>query len=195
MSIISEIQSGLHAPKGQDNKFGKYKYRSCEDIVEAVKPLLVKHGCHLNITDEITSVSERVYVKATATIYLDDKVVSQASACAREPLERKGMDASQITGATSSYARKYALNGLLAIDDTKDADSMDNREAIKGYRFKKGEKEQLMTKVLEGLSCGDEVAIKSVLHDYDSPEAKMAVWALFSSNERSAIKQMLSDDK
>ena len=192
MSIISEIQSELKAPKGQTNNFGKYKYRSCEDIVEAVKPLLVKHGCHLNITDDIISVSERVYVKATATIYMDDKVVSQSTACAREPLIKKGMDEAQITGATSSYARKYALNGLLAIDDTKDADTMDNRETVT-YRFKKGEKEEVMQKVLVALSVGDEQAISSVLHEYDSPESKMAVWALFSSGERSAIKKLLQD--
>ena len=194
MSIISDIQYKLKAPKGQTNAFGKYKYRSCEDIVEAVKPLLVEHDCHLNITDEIICVSDRVYVKATATIYLDDKIVSQATACAREPLDKKGMDDAQITGATSSYARKYALNGLLAIDDTKDADTMDNSQS-NTYKFKKGEKDEVMGKVLQALSDGDEVAIKSVLHEYDTPESKSAVWALFTSGERSAIKAMLTDEK
>ena len=193
MSILSEIQAELKAPKGQMNKFGNYKYRSCEDIVEAVKPLLKEHGCHLNITDEIIAVSDRVYVKATATIYLDDKVVSQATACAREASEKKGMDEAQITGAASSYARKYALNGLLAIDDTKDADTMDNTSQT--FRFKKGEKEEVMKRVLEALSIGDEVALEGVLHEYDSPESKMAVWALFTSGERAAIKAMLNDNK
>lgn len=117
---LSKIQQELKAPKGQMNSFGGYRYRSCEDIVEAVKPLL--NGLTLTISDEVLSFGERFYVKATATIS-DGKNSIQTSAFAREPLEKKGMDSSQITGATSSYARKYALNGMFAIDDTKDADT------------------------------------------------------------------------
>ena len=122
---IVAIQSELKAPKGQYNSFGKYNYRSCEDILEVVKPLLAKHGLVLTIQDSIDLIGDRFYVKATATI-TDGKEQLSTSAYARESLDKKGMDASQVTGATSSYARKYALNGLLAIDDTKDADTMDN---------------------------------------------------------------------
>ena len=122
---IVAIQSELKAPKGQYNSFGKYNYRSCEDILEGVKPLLTKHGLVLTIQDSIDLIGDRFYVKATATI-TDGKERLSTSAYARESLDKKGMDASQVTGATSSYARKYALNGLLAIDDTKDADTMDN---------------------------------------------------------------------
>lgn len=122
---IVAIQSELKAPKGQYNSFGKYNYRSCEDILEGVKPLFAKHGLVLTIQDSIELIGDRYYVKATATI-TDGKENVSTSAYARESLDKKGMDASQVTGATSSYARKYALNGLLAIDDTKDADTMDN---------------------------------------------------------------------
>lgn len=122
---IVAIQSELKAPKGQYNSFGKYNYRSCEDILEGVKPLLAKHGLVLTIQDDIELIGDRYYVKAITTI-TDGKESISTSAYARESLDKKGMDASQVTGATSSYARKYALNGLLAIDDTKDADSMDN---------------------------------------------------------------------
>jgi len=121
---MKTIQSLLKAPKGQFNSFGKYRYRSCEDIVEAVKPLLALVGYHLILSDDIIAVGDRVYVKATATVYCGNEVLGSATAFAREPLEKKGMDASQITGTASSYARKYALNGLFAIDDTKDADTM-----------------------------------------------------------------------
>lgn len=124
---IVAIQSELKAPKGQYNSFGKYNYRSCEDILEGVKPLLTKHGLILTIQDSIDLIGDRFYVKATATI-TDGKEQLSTSAYARESLDKKGMDASQVTGATSSYARKYALNGLLAIDDTKDVDTMDNNK-------------------------------------------------------------------
>lgn len=124
---IVAIQSELKAPKGQYNSFGKYNYRSCEDILEGVKPLLAKHGLVLTIQDSIDLIGDRFYVKAIATI-TDGKEQLSTSAYARESLDKKGMDASQATGATSSYARKYALNGLLAIDDTKDADTMDNNK-------------------------------------------------------------------
>lgn len=120
---LAKVQSELKAPKSQYNSFGNYKYRSCEDIVESVKPLLAKQGLALVITDDIELVGERYYVKATATI-TDGENEVHSTAYAREPLDKKGMDESQITGASSSYARKYALNGLLAIDDTKDADSL-----------------------------------------------------------------------
>lgn len=127
MEILNKIQKELKAPKNQYNAFGKYKYRSCEDILEAVKPLL--EDAILTINDEMVVIGERYYIKATATLTEADKSIS-ATAYAREPEEKKGMDSAQITGATSSYARKYALNGLFLIDDTKDADTMDNSKTV-----------------------------------------------------------------
>lgn len=119
---LMRIQSDLKAPKGQRNAFGGYKYRSCEDILEAVKPLLRREEMILIISDELVSVEGRVYIKATATVS-DGITFMKAEALAREADAKKGMDPSQVTGATSSYARKYALNGLFCIDDTKDADT------------------------------------------------------------------------
>lgn len=119
---LIHIQGELKAPKSQENKFGGYKYRSCEDILEAVKPLLKKEKVTLTISDDIVEVGGRVYVKATATLSDGEETIS-TSAFAREAETKKGMDDSQITGSASSYARKYALNGLFAIDDTKDADA------------------------------------------------------------------------
>jgi len=148
MKELISIQSELKAPKGQWNKFGKYNYRSCEDILEAVKPLCVKHEVVLTITDDIIVIQAqeknaitdeknnvtgydesgaRVYVKATVQIINKDQQKVSVSAFARESLTKKGMDSSQITGAASSYARKYALNGLFLIDDNKDADN-NNKE-------------------------------------------------------------------
>nr|DAQ98402.1 MAG TPA: ERF superfamily protein [Caudoviricetes sp.] len=121
------IQTKLKAPKGQYNSFGKYSYRSAEDILEAVKPLNAEQGVLLTITDEIKEIGGRVYVVATATVS-DGTDTLQVSAFAREPENKKGMDESQITGATSSYARKYALNGLYAIDDNKDADTNEHKQ-------------------------------------------------------------------
>lgn len=121
------IQTKLKAPKGQYNSFGKYSYRSAEDILEAVKPLNAEQGVLLTITDEIKEVGGRIYVVATATVS-DGTDELKVSAFAREPENKKGMDDSQITGATSSYARKYALNGLYAIDDNKDADTDEHKQ-------------------------------------------------------------------
>ncbi len=126
MNALHIIQQKLNAPKGQFNKFGNYSYRNCEDILMAVKPLLRETGTTLIITDEIVAVLDRVYVKATATLINAEKEQVSVSAYARESLTRKGMDDSQITGSTSSYSRKYALNGLFLIDDNKDADSGKN---------------------------------------------------------------------
>jgi hypothetical protein len=120
---LIKIQKALKAPKGQFNSFGNYKYRSCEDILEAVKPLL--NDATLILTDELVLVGDRYYIKATA-LFEDKEENIAVHAWARESLDKKGMDASQITGTASSYARKYALNGLFLIDDTKDADTMDN---------------------------------------------------------------------
>ena len=126
---LSAIQVKLNAPKKQYNTYGRYNYRSCEDILEGLKPHLEETKTAVTVNDEIVLIGERYYVKATATLHdcESDKSVSN-TAYAREELTKKGMDASQITGSTSSYARKYALNGLFCIDDVKDADTRDNRQ-------------------------------------------------------------------
>ena len=120
------IQSCIKAPKTQFNSFGKYKYRNCEDILESVKPLLSKNGLALILTDVIVSVGDRIYVKATATITDGDNSISN-SAFAREEESKKGQDGSQVTGTSSSYVRKYALNGMICIDDTKVSDATNTR--------------------------------------------------------------------
>lgn len=137
---LKAIQTKLKAPKGQYNNFGKYNYRSLEDITEAVKPLLDEVGATLIISDEIIQIGDRYYVKATATLYdIGSNENISVTAFARESETKKGMDDSQITGATSSYARKYALNGLFAIDDTKDTDTEEYQSTAKKEDTKKQE--------------------------------------------------------
>lgn len=123
MKELIAIQSELKAPKSQFNKFGGYKYRKAEDILEAVKPLLAKQKCTLIITDDVVLIGNRIYVKATAIIKNEKGECETSTGWAREEETKKGMDGSQITGASSSYARKYALNGLFAIDDNQDSDA------------------------------------------------------------------------
>ena len=130
MKKLVAVQAALKAPKGQFNKFGGYKYRSCEDILEAVKPLLLEQGLQLTITDEPVEVGGRIYIKATATV-TDGSETAAVSGYAREAETKKGMDESQITGTASSYARKYALNGLFLIDDTKDAAATNDHQKPK----------------------------------------------------------------
>lgn len=142
------IQSELKAPKGRNNTFGKYRYRSCEDIMEAVKPLLLKYSVMLTLSDEVIQSGERFYIRAKA--YLEDCESDgyiAAYALAREDDQRKGMDAAQVTGSSSSYARKYALNGLFLIDDTKDADTDEYAIENAGRMADKG------APVLEGPKC------------------------------------------
>lgn len=138
------IQKELKAPKGQYNSFGKFRYRSCEDILEAVKPLLSKYKCTLTLSDEIEIKGDRYYIKANAllTDTEDDKGFILNTAYAREADSKSGMDASQITGTASSYARKYALNGLFLIDDTKDADTDEHANQINADPQKEQPKEE-----------------------------------------------------
>ena len=132
LNCLFNIQQELKAPKGQKNTFGNYKYRSAEDILEAVKPLLQKEKCVLTLSDELINNGDRYHIKATATIIEVESGESiSVSAEAREAESKKGMDDSQVTGATSSYARKYAMNGLFCIDDTKDADTDEYTEKRK----------------------------------------------------------------
>jgi hypothetical protein len=135
MDILSKIQTELNAPKNQRNNFGNYNYRSCEDILEGLKPLLKDTGTSIILSDDIKMIGDRIYVVATAKLVtmrmldlLDGKkdsiiLIGESTAFAREPLQQKGMNEAQITGSASSYARKYALNGLFAIDDNKDSDT------------------------------------------------------------------------
>lgn len=132
---LMRIQTELKAPKNLYNSFGKYKYRNAEGICEAVKPFLQKEKCALTLKDEIVEVGSRVYVKATATLIdCESNNYFEVTAYARESLEKKGMDDSQITGTASSYARKYALNGLFLLDDTKDADTDEYKQQIEGKK-------------------------------------------------------------
>ena len=129
MLRLINIQQKLKAPKNQKNSFGNYMYRSAEDILEAVKPLLKENELSLIINDEIIAIEHRFYVKATANLFDKEcKLIASTSAFAREEETKKGQDGSQVTGASSSYARKYALNGLFAIDDTKDADATNTHD-------------------------------------------------------------------
>lgn len=162
---LLNVQHKLKAPKGQYNKFGNFNYRSAEDILEAVKPLNFENGLTLTISDEIKEVAGRIYVVAVATVTDGTDSIS-VQALAREPENRKGMDESQITGATSSYARKYALNGLYAIDDNKDSDNENNNNKNEQNKEDDGSKELilLVSKYLEKLeSMGVE---RKVVVDY-----------------------------
>jgi len=173
---LREIQLNLIAPKNQYNSFGKYNYRSCEDILEGLKPCLQATQTAVTVNDEIVQIGDRYYVKATATLF-DCETCEYVSntAYAREEESKKGMDASQVTGATSSYARKYALNGLFCIDDVKDADTRDNRQE----EAKQQQKEEQQQKEIENMKiskvkadvlhkrCADEgVAVEKILSLY-----------------------------
>lgn len=178
--MLHTIQSELKAPKGNYNSFGKYKYRSCEDIVEALKPLLAKHECHLILSDDVVMVGERIYVKATASIYQGAVIVGTSTAFAREAETKKGMDESQITGTASSYARKYALNGLLAIDDTKDADT-DEDTAARNAPAKQPAK--------------IDEAVKRSLHECVDIDGLRTVWKTLTPEQREAHMDILNEVK
>lgn len=163
MNTLAKIQAAVKAPKGQFNSFGKYKYRSCEDIVEAIKPVINPLGFYLTLSDEIVNIGERFYIKATATVSNGEEGFS-VSAFAREEENKKGMDGAQVTGAASSYARKYALNGLFAIDDTKDADATNDHST---QEVKKPE-----------VDPADKSALKQLVYDSDlTPEEREKAFA------------------
>ena len=162
------IQSKLKAPKGQYNSFGKYKYRSCEDILEAVKPLLVETKTVLSVTDQMEVVGDRIYVRTEAHLNdCEDSGEITTVAYAREEESKKGMDSSQVTGAASSYARKYALNGLFCIDDNKDSDSTNT-----GDKERTSSKKAEPAKETEMISSESVMSIKNIIDKY--PEAKLA---------------------
>lgn len=160
------IQSKLKAPKGQYNSFGKYKYRSCEDILEAVKPLLSETKTVLSVTDRMEVVGDRIYVRAEAHLNdCEDSGEIITVAYAREEESKKGMDSSQVTGAASSYARKYALNGLFCIDDNKDSDSTNTGEKVSGKKVEPAKEGEM-------ISSESVMSIKNIIDKY--PEAKLA---------------------
>lgn len=191
MKELIEIQSELKAPKNQRNTFGNYNYRSAEDILEAVKPLLKKHSCHLTISDEMVQLGDRFYVKASALLEKNDGSNGiTVTAYAREEESKKGMDSSQITGATSSYARKYALNGLFCIDDTKDADFTNTH----------GKEEQPKPKTVKAPAKAeiesDMKQAKEAIEKCKSGEDLMVVWNTFKSLQGvSEFKKILGDAK
>lgn len=173
---LAVIQQELIAPKNQYNSFGKYNYRSCEDILEGLKPCLKKVNAAVTVSDELVQIGDRYYIKATATLHDAESGESVSNtAYAREDEGKKGMDVSQVTGATSSYARKYALNGLFCIDDVKDADTRDNRQK-EAEEQKKAEVEQkkiensviseVKVKALETRCEKEGVDIKKILKLY-----------------------------
>ena len=164
IASLAEIQLNLKAPKNQFNSFGKYSYRNCDDILEAVKPLL--NGLLLTISDEIVQVGSRIYIKATVTITDGENSVSN-SALAREAETKKGMDDAQITGAASSYARKYALNGLFCIDDNKDADSFDNSKPLPKMISKVSPPHPKIDLVKFASDCG--WTVEQVCNSFDPP--------------------------
>lgn len=149
---LMAVQSELKAPKGQMNKFGNYKYRSCEDILEAVKPILKAHSLVLRLSDKPVIVDSWHYIEATATVESQDGATYTVTAYAREPEFKKGMDDSQITGTASSYARKYALNGLFCIDDTKDADTDEYQKQTTSMANKPAQK-QTKTETIPPCAC------------------------------------------
>lgn len=168
---LLQVQSELKAPKGQYNAFGKYNYRNCEDILEAAKPLLKKNGLTLLIEDSVEIVQERYYIKAECRLVdIETGEIITTSALARESLEKKGMDASQVTGATSSYARKYALNGLFLIDDTKDADHYDNSETKQDKKLSDSQVKRLYAIAYNNGFTSEQVKLS--LRDYKKTDAK-----------------------
>src|SRR6056297_2638097 len=184
---LMNIQSELKAPKGQMNKFGGYKYRSCEDIIETVKQLLKKNNCILTLSDELINLGDRYYVQATATlsdVKEDDRIVTKA--LAREDENKKGMDKAQITGSASSYARKYALNGLLGIDDTKDSDATNDHG-------KSNSKSKSKPKKVKKISEDEILEIEKLLSDTKSDKDKFLKW-LKSKFNASKIEDLAQVD-
>lgn len=195
MSIYEKllnIQLELKAPKGQYNSFGKYKYRSCEDILEAVKPICAKHKATLVVSDELKYIGERYYIEATAELIdIEDGSSIQNTAYAREEETKKGMDGSQITGTASSYARKYALNGLFCIDDTKDADTDEYKQQIDDDKLIDGKLLSGLNEAIEKANIDDKV-VELILSQYgytSTAEIKMKDYMQLVSDFKSSVKK------
>lgn len=193
---LSAIQASLKAPKSRKNNFGGYSYRSAEDILEAAKPICRENGCTLTVSDDVVQVGDRYYIKATATITNGDGETLFTQAFAREDESKKGMDGSQITGTASSYARKYALNGLFCIDDTKDADTEENaieresraaeRDEKKGSQKAQAEAEKLAARAM----CQRVVKAYCQSHKADEESA----WGIIANSIGKASKDFTKDD-
>tara|TARA_R110000803_G_scaffold210685_3_gene283216 strand:+ start:7407 stop:8021 length:615 start_codon:yes stop_codon:yes gene_type:complete len=194
---LAEVQAVLNAPKGQFNNFGKYSYRNCEDILQAVKPLL--GTAVILLSDDIKVHADRVYVEATAKFCYEGETI-EVKALAREAQNKKGMDDAQITGSASSYARKYALNGLLLIDDNKDPDSRDNsKQEIPHPNSKVGKAVKQKTReshpvvpVIAGYLAdpSQHDLAREALKEITSEEEKMEIWKLFTVQEKEIIKTL-----
>lgn len=198
---LMKVQGSLKAPKGQYNSFGKYKYRSCEDILEALKPILSEVGAIITINDNIIREDERTYVQAIASfIDIENGEKISTSAFAREALTKKGMDESQVTGAASSYARKYALNGLFAIDDSKDMDYMNNPN-VGGTKqpkrqAKKLSQEELYKKAGEIRVQGGKYESLTLLEvEEDSPDTITEWYRISDAGERKQILKAIIDKR
>ena len=190
---VLNAQTELKSPKGQFNSFGKFYFRSAEDILEAVKPVNAKHGILLTITDDIVQVGERYYIKASATLKsIDSDEFTTVTAFAREPLDKRGMDSPQITGTASSYARKYALNGLYLIDDTKDADTDEYKQTQNNVKKAPKSKIDLLNKLAFEVSklYGLEIqVIKEKMNIYDDMSEDDVGAALLRLNEAKEKKE------
>lgn len=184
MKELGEIQANLKAPKNQRNNFGKYNYRSCEDILEGLKPLLLSHGCFVVLTDKVEEVANIIMIKATATITNKEGVQISVDAYAGVDPNKKGMDIAQTFGSSSSYARKYALNGLFAIDDTKDADTQDNTPSTKASAKPQSKKVNPPVKVKTKLGIGSEKQLKyfQLYRDYKTDAERVELKRIMSVN-------------
>lgn len=180
MKELIEIQTELKAPKNQENRFGGYKYRSAEDILEAAKKILPQKGCYLTITDTIEMIGNRVYVVATATLTNNEGQSVSTKAYAREEETKKGMDAAQITGSASSYARKYALNGLFCIDDTRDPDATNTH----------GKEEEIKGTAMASKSTPAPIVTADVIRDFakcNDRDALVATWNKYKDTDYKEI--------
>lgn len=190
LATLSKIQGELKAPKGQFNSFGKYNYRSCEDILEAVKPLLTKYNACLTLTDEVVLCGDRCYIKSIATLYDSESgEQTQCSALAREPKQQTGMSDSQVTGTASSYARKYALNGLFCIDDAKDADTnayaAQTRREQKNTKARSAQESAPPPRIVRCKDCGN------VIKDVTRPNGQIMSAAVVANKSTGKYGQPL----
>jgi len=199
LKSLKKLQINLKVPKEQRNNFGKYNYRSCEDILEEVKKVLDKENdCTLFLQDELVMLGGRFYIKATAT-YTNGKENISVSAYAREEEEKKGMDGSQITGSASSYARKYALNGLLLIDDTKDADFTNTGQKTQPNILQKTQEktkiqlnEKQWIKTIEAIMSGEKT-IEQVIAACELTKKQMSELEFLAKNEPSEEERYYND--
>lgn len=189
MEKIIAIQFELKAPKNQYNNFGKYKYRNCEDILEALKPLLSKYGVLQTIKDDMVIINERYYVKSIVSI-TDGASSIETTALARESETKKGMDDSQVTGAASSYARKYALNGMWLIDDTKDADSMSTHESTAKTKVKRPAQKVSAKEFDERLEDA-----KSTINDCSTMEELKLAWLKLDKDQQTKLLKFKDQKK